>query len=73
MANVGAATTHSQKVIRRGTHDTTDEEMQPDAEYHMCGNRIGVRTRDLNQPFEDIRKRLDEIVESHFARETTCV
>lgn len=42
----------------------TDEEIQPDNEYHMSGNKISVKTLDLNCPFEDIRKQLDLIAES---------
>ena len=37
----------------------TDEEVQPDATYRMSGNQIGVRTLDLDRPFEDIRAQLD--------------
>lgn len=44
----------------------TDEEIQPDATYHMSGNRISVRTLDLGLPFEDIRSQLDSIVAEHF-------
>ena len=44
----------------------TDEEVQPSGTYLMSGNRIGVRTLDLDQPFEAIRAQLDAIVEEHF-------
>ncbi|WP_195420261.1 5-methylcytosine-specific restriction endonuclease system specificity protein McrC [Collinsella sp. D33t1_170424_A12] len=44
----------------------TDEEVQPSGTYLMSGNRIGVRTLNLNQPFEAIRAQLDAIVEEHF-------
>ena len=44
----------------------TDEKIQPDVVYKMSGNQISVRTIDLDAPFEDIRKQLDEIAESHF-------
>lgn len=44
----------------------TDEEVQPSGTYLMSGNRIGVRTLDLDQPFEAIRTQLDAIVEEHF-------
>ena len=44
----------------------TDEKIQPDVVYKMSGNQISVRTIDLDVPFEDIRKQLDEIAESHF-------
>ena len=38
----------------------------------MSGNRISVRTLDLGLPFESIRMQLDEIAETHFAREAHC-
>ena len=42
----------------------TDEAMQPDNNtYSMHGSRISVSTLDLNRPFEEIRRRLDGIVE----------
>lgn len=40
----------------------TDEEVYPDNEYLMSGNRIMVKTLDLNREFGEIRKALDEIV-----------
>lgn len=44
----------------------TDEEITPDQKYMMSGNRISVRTLDLNLEFDEIRKQLDGIVEEHF-------
>ena len=44
----------------------TDEEIYPDNVYQMHGNKIAVRTLDLNLPFTSIAKQLDEIVETHF-------
>ncbi len=44
----------------------TDDEIQPDATYHMSGNEMEVHTLDLNQPFEDIRAQLDSIAQEHF-------
>ena len=41
----------------------TDEEVQPDATYRMSGNQIGVRTLDLDRPFEEIRAQLDGIAD----------
>lgn len=40
----------------------TDEEIQPDNRYMMSGNRISVKTLDLNQEFKEITKQLDRIV-----------
>lgn len=39
----------------------TDEDIVPDQEYQMSGNRITVRTLVLNQPFRIIAAELDEI------------
>lgn len=51
----------------------TDEETQPDGVYQMSGNRISVRTLDLNLPFEQIAAQLDAIAEQHFAKEAVAV
>lgn len=51
----------------------TDEEIQPDNVYQMSGNRISVKALDLSLPFEDIKKQLNEIVETHFAEEVAHV
>ena len=45
----------------------TDEEIYPDNEYKMSGNRVTVRTLDLNRDFADIAFQLDAIVQKHFA------
>ncbi len=45
----------------------TDEQVQPDHIYHMSGNKISVRTLDLNQDFSEIARQLDNIVQEHFA------
>lgn len=44
----------------------TDEEFLPDAEYQMSGNRISVKTLDMNRDFREIRKTLDSIAGEHF-------
>ena len=41
----------------------TDEEVLPDFTYRMSGNQIGVRTLDLDRPFEEIRAQLDGIAD----------
>lgn len=41
----------------------TEEEIVPDQEYHMSGNRISVKTLDLNQDFSVIERQLNGIVE----------
>lgn len=44
----------------------TDEEVQPDNSYLMSGNRISVKTLDLNCDFEEIKRQLDQIAISYF-------
>ena len=44
----------------------TDEELQPDKSYQMSGNKISIRTLDLNQKFPEIAKQLDNIAADHF-------
>jgi len=46
----------------------TDEVIQPNHVYHMSGNKISVRTLDLNQDFSIIRKQLNDIVFEHFPK-----
>lgn len=44
----------------------TDEQLQPDGEYMMSGNKISVKTLDLNCEFSEIKDQLDGIVFRHF-------
>lgn len=44
----------------------TDETIQPDGVYKMSGNKISVRTLDLNQKFSTIAAQMNAIVEEHF-------
>ena len=45
----------------------TDEAVQPDNSYQMSGNKIGVRTLDLNREFSEIAAQLNAIADEHFA------
>lgn len=45
----------------------TDEVIQPDSDYQICGNRICVKTLDLNLPFSKIAEQMDHIVMEQFA------
>lgn len=45
----------------------TDEQLQPDGEYMMSGNKISVKTLDLNCKFTEIADQLKEIVNIHFS------
>ncbi|MGF7144834.1 5-methylcytosine-specific restriction enzyme subunit McrC [Anaerotaenia torta] len=44
----------------------TEDEIQPDGSYQMSGNKISVRTLDLNCEFAEIAKQLNAIAEEHF-------
>ena len=44
----------------------TDEAIQPDNSYQMSGNRISVKTLDLNREFSEIAAQLNTIVTEHF-------
>ena len=44
----------------------TDEALQPDCSYQMSGNKIGVKTLDLNQDFSQIEEQLKNILKEHF-------
>ncbi len=47
----------------------TDEEIQPNNTYFMSGNRIDVKTLDLNCDFNEITTQLDSIVKDFFVCE----
>ena len=49
----------------------TEEEIQPDNVYKMHGNQIAVKTLDLNRPFVDIAKQLNDIANEYF--DLVCV
>lgn len=44
----------------------TDEEVIPDSDFLMSGNKISVKTLDLDLPFEEIAKQLDVIADTFF-------
>ena len=43
----------------------TDEEVYPENEYRMSGNRIEVRTLNLDRDFSQIKKQLDGIAQKY--------
>ncbi|MBP3647441.1 MAG: 5-methylcytosine-specific restriction endonuclease system specificity protein McrC [Clostridia bacterium] len=45
----------------------TDEQIQPDHVYHMSGNKISVRTLDLNCDFVEIAYQLNQFAEECFS------
>lgn len=46
----------------------TDEAIQPDNSYQMSGNKISVKTLDLNRDFSEIATQLNAIVDEHFEK-----
>lgn len=44
----------------------TTKTIQPDSDYVMGGNKISVKTLDLNQEFSEIKKQLDRTVDDYF-------
>ena len=46
----------------------TDESIQPDNSYQMSGNKISVKTLDLNRDFSEIAAQLNTIVDEHFEK-----
>jgi len=46
----------------------TGEELAPDSFFLMGGNRIGVRSLDLNRPFSEIAAQLDAIPDAYFSQ-----
>ena len=49
----------------------TTESIQPDNDYLMSGNKISVKTLDLNHDFNEIKNQLDSIVDVAFAPSKT--
>lgn len=49
----------------------TTESIQPDNDYLMSGNKISVKTLDLNQDFSKIKNQLDSIIDVAFAPSKT--
>ena len=46
----------------------TEETITPDCSFVMGGNRISVKTLDLNKEFKLIAAQLDKIAEDHFCK-----
>ena len=45
----------------------TDEANQPDNSYQMSGNKISVKTLDLNRNYLEIATQLNDIIAKDFA------
>lgn len=50
----------------------TDEAVLPNNSYVMSGNKISVKTLDLDCDFSEIANQLNKIVEMHFGLEARC-
>ena len=48
--------------------DLKKEEIQPDEDYKMSGNKISVKTLDLNTEFSEIFSQLNMIVYNEFMK-----
>jgi len=46
----------------------TNADIQPDSDYVMSGNKISVKTLDLNQEFSEIKYQLDKLILEYFMR-----
>lgn len=55
------------KVAGMLLYAATEEEVQPNSVYQMSGNKISVRTLDLNRDFSEIAEQLNGIVQEHFS------
>lgn len=44
----------------------TEEKITPDCSFVMSGNKISVKTLDLNKEFKLLAAQLDKIAEEHF-------
>ena len=47
----------------------TEEAITPDCRFVMGGNKISVKTLDLNKEFKLIAAQLDKIAEDHFGKD----
>lgn len=64
--NKAATMDNPQNVSGMLLYARTDEEILPNSEYSMSGNKIAVRTLDLGGDFSTIREQLDGIVAAYF-------
>lgn len=62
-----ADTGHTGSVAGMLLYAKTDETITPKASYEMDGNKISVRTLDLNKDFSLIKNELDEIAREYFS------
>ena len=62
--NFSAST--SKKVSGMLLYARTDSEVQPDVAYQISGNKISIKTLDLNKNFSEIEWQLKNIIEENF-------
>lgn len=58
----------SHKVSGMLLYAATDEAVQPDNTYLMSGNKISVKTLDLNSDFSEIAAQLNAVIEDNFSQ-----
>ena len=63
----GLANVPHEKVAGMLLYARTDEAIQPDHTYRMSGNKISVKTLDLNCSFDEIAEQLNIIAQTHFS------
>lgn len=51
----------------------TGESITPNAEFMMSGNKISVKTLDLNLHFSQIAAQLDKIAMEHFGKDRSDI
>ena len=49
-------------------YEKTEEAITPDCSYVMSGNKISVKTLDLNKEFKLLAAQLDKIAEEYFQK-----
>lgn len=52
--------------LRMLLYAQTNDKIQPNNTYMMSGNKISVKTLDLNCEFSEISSQLNRIVSAHF-------
>lgn len=57
----------NQKISGLLLYARTEDEIQPDADFSMSGNKISVKTLDLNKSFSELSEQLTQIAE-HFIK-----
>lgn len=57
---------HSGNVSGMLLYAQSDDDLHIDSTYNMGGNKISVKTLELDSPFEEVKRRLDKIIADKF-------